>query len=45
MGYDVFCRLVHKGAVVTLVIFGVKFSGLIVIIFAHDVATILLLNI
>ena len=38
-----FCYLVQKGAVVTLVIFGV--TGPILITFAHDVATILPLNI
>ena len=43
MGYADFCRLVQKGAVATLVISGV--TGLILIIFAYDVATILPLNI
>jgi len=43
MGYADFCRLMQKGAVVTLTISGV--TGLILIISAHDVATILTLNI
>jgi len=38
-----FCNLVQKRAVVTLIISGV--TGLILIIFAHDVATVLPLNI
>jgi len=41
--YADFCRLVQKGAVVTLAISGV--TGQMLIIFAHDVATILPLNI
>jgi len=41
--YADFCRFVRKGAVVTLAISGV--TGLILIIFAKDVATILPLNI
>jgi len=42
-GYADFCCLVQKGAVVTLAISGV--TGLIFMIFAHDVAKILPLNI
>ena len=41
--YQHFCRLVQKGAVVTFAISGV--TGPILIKFAHDVATILPLNI
>jgi len=41
--YADFCHLVQKGAVVTLAISGI--TGLIFIMFAHDVATILPLNI
>ena len=43
MGYADFCHLVQNGAVVTIVISGV--TGLTLIIFAHDVATVLLFNI
>ena len=43
MVYADFCCLVQKGAVVTLAISGV--IGPILIIFAHNVATILPLNI
>jgi len=43
VGYADFCRLIRKGAVVTLVIFRV--TGPILIKIAQDVATILLLNI
>jgi len=39
----IFCRLAQKGAVVTLAIYGV--TEPILIIFAHDVATTLPLNI
>ena len=43
MGYDDFCHLVQKSAVVTLAISGV--TGLILIKFTHNVAKILQLNI
>jgi len=43
VGYANFCRVVQNGAVVTLVISGV--TRPILINFAQDVATILLLNI
>jgi len=43
VGYSEFCRHVQKGAVVTLAIAGV--TGPILINFAHDVATLLSLNI
>jgi len=43
VGYADFCRLIQYGAVATLAISGV--TGPILIIFAHDVATILPLNI
>jgi len=43
MGYADFCHLVQKGAFVTFAISG--FTGLILIKFAHDVVTILPLNI
>jgi len=43
VGYVDFCRLDQKGAVVTLVISGV--NGSILTKLAHDIATILRLNI
>jgi len=45
VGYADFCRFVQKGAVVTLAISGVKLTEPILVKLAHDVATLLVLNI